>query len=312
MKKVELHLHLDGSLDIDYAKEIVGRDVYSDMVSVYDNSLKEYLEKFTLPGMLLQDYKHIVEFSRRLAQKLKDEDVIYAEVRFCPYFHDQKISVDGVITGIRDGFSLVSGIKINLIFCMMRHFDFELNYKIIKLTKKYLGNGVCAIDLAGDEANYSTRSFKVLFDIIREENIPFTIHAGEADSYKSVRDAIDFGATRIGHGIRSIDDANTVKKIIENNVCLEVCIDSNLDTKAISNINEHPIRKLVDLGVLVTINTDNRTVSNTDLEHEYNLLRKYFNFTDKDILNFNLNAIEAAFISDDEKKELKDKLLNEK
>lgn len=310
MKKIELHLHLDGSLDLDYAKELMGRDVYAEMVSEHSTNLKEYLQKFSLPGELLQDYKNIVEFSYRLAKTLEKEEVIYAEVRFCPLFHDKKISVDRVITGIREGFSKVPSVKINLIFCMMRHFDFETNYRIIKLTKKYLGNGVCAIDLAGDEAGYSTRSFKVLFDIIRENDIPFTIHAGEAASYESVKEAVGFGAKRIGHGIRSIEDKETVNLLINKNVFLEICPKSNVDTRAVETIDKHPIKKLVELGVRVTINTDNRTVSNTSLDGEYQLLKDNFGFTDDDILQFNLNAINAAFLSREEKLELKNRLLD--
>lgn len=311
MKKVELHLHLDGSLDIDYAKELAGRDVYNDMVSSNDGSLAQYLEKFYLPDELMTEYNNIVEFSYRLAKQLEKEEVIYAEIRFCPFSHDKKISVDRVVTGIREGLSRVPSVKTNLIFCMRRNFSFEENLKVINLTKKYLGNGVCGIDLVGDEASYKTSDFKALFDIINKENIPCTIHAGEVDSYKSVLSAISFGAKRIGHGIRSIEDEETLKLLVDKNIFLEVCLDSNLDTKAVNSIGEHPIKRLVDAGVKVTINTDNRTVSETSLEHEYDLLRNNFGFTDKDILQFNLNAIEAAFISDEEKELLINRLLEQ-
>ena len=310
MKKIELHLHLDGSLDIELASEIVGRDIYNEMVSKNDGSLTDYLKKFYLPGKLLQDYDNIVEFCYRLAKKLVEEEVIYAEVRFCPFLHDKKISVDRVITAIREGFSKVEEIKINLIFCMMRNFSYEENLRIIRLTKKYLGNGVCAIDLAGDEINYKTSSFKKLFNIINEENIPFTIHAGEADGIESIKSAIDFGAKRIGHGIRSIDDENIIKELVDKNIYLEVCPDSNVDTKVVESIDKHPIKKIVDAGVLVTINTDNRTVSETSLENEYKLLSDNFNFNEEDFLKFNLNAINAAFISDEEKIELRNRLLS--
>lgn len=311
MKKVELHLHFDGSLDIDFASKLVGYDASKEMVSENDSSLVDYLKKFSLPGKLLQDYSTIREFAYILASKLKDDDVIYAEVRFCPFFHDKVISVDRVITAIREGFSRVSDIKINLIFCMMRNFSFEENLKVIKLAKKYLGNGVCAVDLAGDEANFKTENFKELFDIINMESIPYTIHAGEADSFESVDAAIRFGAKRIGHGISSVESDDTIKRLIDNGVTLEVCPKSNVDTKAVDCIQNHPIKRLVDKGVLVTINTDNRTVSNTTLEKEYKLLRDNFNFTDEDFIKFNINAINAAFISDEEKELLKNKLLSQ-
>lgn len=310
MKKVELHLHLDGSLDINYAQELTGRDVYNEMVSSHDGNLAQYLEKFYLPDELLSDYDTIVEFSYRLAKQLEKEDVIYAEIRFCPTSHNKNISVDSVITGIRVGLAKVPSVKTNLIFCMRRNYSFEQNMEIVKLTKKYLGNGCCAIDLVGDEASFNTEDFKELFDVINKENIPFTIHAGEVSSYESVLAAINFGAKRIGHGIKSIDDKDTIYKLIKNNIYLEICPDSNLDTHAVESIDKHPIRELVDLGVAVTINTDNRTVSNTSLEHEYDLLRDNLGFTDEDILNFNLNAIEAAFISKKEKEELKNRLLD--
>ena len=114
MKKVELHLHLDGSLDINYASKLVGRDITSEMVSRDDTSLTDYLKKFDLPGELFQDYDDIVNFSYLLAKSLEREEVIYAEVRFCPLFHNKKISVDRVITAIKVGFSKVLSVKINL------------------------------------------------------------------------------------------------------------------------------------------------------------------------------------------------------
>ena len=220
MKKVELHLHLDGSLDIEYARNLVGRDVYNEMVSSHDGNLAQYLEKFYLPDELMTDYDTIVEFTYRLAKQLEKEDVIYAEIRFCPTSHNKYISVDSVITAVRVGLAKVPSVKTNLIFCMRRNYSFEENLEIIKLTKKYLGNGCCAIDLVGDEASYKTENFKDLFDIINSENIPFTIHAGEASSSESVMAAIKFGAKRIGHGIRSIDDKKTVEELIKNNIYL--------------------------------------------------------------------------------------------
>lgn len=310
MKKIELHLHLDGSCDIDYASQLLGKDVRDKLVVDNANSLSEYLEKFELPISLLQDLDNIENFSYLLAKALEKDEVIYAEVRFCPLFHTKKHTVDDVVDSIIKGFKRVPTVKINLIFCMMRHFSFDENMQIINLTKKFLGSGVVGIDLAGDEANYKTETFRNLFDVIRRENIPFTIHAGEADSYKSVLSAIEFGANRIGHGIRSIESYDVINKLISNNITLEVCPTSNIDTKAVNSIINHPIKALVDMGVLVTINTDNRTVSNTNLCKEYELLRENFGFTDEDFLKFNLNAIECAFISEEEKQELRNKLLS--
>lgn len=310
MKKIELHLHFDGSINVEYTNKLLGYDATDELIDTTSKDLGEYLKKFELPIKLLQDLDNIEEYAYLLGKELEKDEVIYAEVRFCPLFHVEKYSIDEVVDAIRNGFKRVSTVKVNLIFCMMRHFSVQDNYKIIMLTKKFLGNGVVGIDLAGDEARYATENFKELFDIIRKEGIPFTIHAGEARSYESVNNAIDFGAKRIGHGISSIQSDEVVNKLIRMGVTLEVCPSSNIDTDVIKSIVSHPIKQLVDNGVLVTINTDNRTVSNTSLNKEYELLRKTFGFSDEDFLRFNLNAINCAFISEDEKRILRNELLS--
>ncbi len=308
MKKVELHLHLDGSLNVAYASKLCGYDCRYDLVSRDAPDLKSYLEKFDLPGELLEDYDAIVGFSYLLGKKLEEDNVIYAEIRFCPFFHDKKISVDRVITGIRVGLSRVHSVKTNLIFCMMRHFSFEENMKIVRLAQKYYGNGCVALDLAGDEANFKTKGFERLFDEVRKTGIPFTIHAGEADGAESVKDALSFGAKRIGHGIRCLEDDDVLRKVIENKICLEVCPNSNLDTKVVESYEAHPIKILDDVGCMITVSTDNRTVSEITLESEYNALMETFGYTNADMFRFNMNAIEAAFLSEEEKQELRDML----
>lgn len=310
MKKIELHLHFDGSINVEYTNKLLGYDATDELIDTTSRDLGEYLKKFELPIKLLQDLNNIEEYAYLLGKELERDEVIYAEVRFCPLFHVEKYSIDEVVEAIRRGFKRVSTVKVNLIFCMMRHFSVQDNYKIIMLTKRFLGNGVVGIDLAGDEARYATENFKELFDIIRKEGIPFTIHAGEARSYESVNNAIDFGAKRIGHGISSIQSDEVVNKLIRMGVTLEICPSSNIDTDVIKSIESHPIKQLVDNGVLVTINTDNRTVSNTSLNKEYELLRKTFGFNDEDFLKFNLNAINCAFISEDEKRLLREEILS--
>ena len=278
MKKVELHLHFDGSLSIPYASKLMGRDVTSELVSVHAKSLAEYLDKFTLPVRLLQSREDIETFASLIEAALA-------------------------------GFRRVPEVKINLILCMMRNFSIEENKEVIRLAKKYRNQHVVAIDLAGDEASYPTSAFEPLFELAKKESIPYTIHAGEADGAESVHSAIKFGTKRIGHGVRSIESDDVVQELIQNEVTLEVCPKSNLDTGIYESLDEHPVRKLVDAGVLVTINTDNRTVSNTSLEYEYDLLRNTFGFTDVDFVKFNINAINASFLPDEEKEELKKQLL---
>lgn len=308
MPKVELHLHLDGSLDISLAHSLsnINYDTLKNNMTVSNNcnSLKEYLNCFKLPLELMQTKSSLQLSLKELANTLHNENVIYAEVRFAPLLHIKDgLNIEEVVLSLTSILDKLP-VKINLILCCMRSASLELNMKTIDIAYKYLNNGVCAIDLAGDEANYNTIKYKELFDYASKLHIPFTIHAGEASDYKSIDSAISFGARRIGHGINAIKNQNTINSLVANTICLEVCIKSNLDTKAVDNIKNHPIKKLMDTGIKVTLNTDNRTVSNTSLYNEYKLFNDNFDNSIDTLIEINRNAINYAFISDEEKRQL--------
>lgn len=310
LPKVELHLHLDGSVRESTASEILGVDVSNKMKVNNCKSLSDYLSKFEIPLIVMQSKENLERISYELAVDLKKDNVIYAEIRFCPILHTKNgLSLEEVVDSVLKGLKKV-GIKTNLILCMMRNFEEDENKKIIYLAKKYLNKGVVGIDLAGDESKYKTQNYEHLFDLVKQNNIPFTIHAGEADDYNSVLSAIKFGAKRIGHGVKSVDSIETIQKIINKNVTLEVCPTSNIDTCIVNVYKNHPIKKLYDLGVKITVNTDNNTVSNIDLTSEYEKLLLTFNFTEKDFLNFNMNAIDSAFLTNEEKEKLKKIVIN--
>ncbi len=296
--KVELHVHLDGSVRYETLKEFKNI-AKEDVMRNNCKNLEEYLTKFNLPIEIMQSKEMLTRVAKELVEDFRKDNVIYAEVRFAPILHTKNLSleevVDSVLEGLRD-----KDLKVNLILCMMRNSSFIENKKIIDLTFKYLNKGVVGIDLAGDEKKYKTHNFKDLFKIINDLKIPFTIHAGEADGIDSILSAIDFNAKRIGHGVRCIEDDKVINLIKEKNITLEVCPTSNVDTNICEYIN-HPIKKLYDKGVLVTINTDNRTVSNITLTREYEKLNKYFNFEIEDFKKMNINAINASFLSNEEK-----------
>ena len=298
MKKVELHLHLDGSIRPSTISEILNINLEEakklSTIETKCASLKEYLTKFDIPLKIMQTKENLERVAFELAQDLQKDDVIYAEIRFAPNKHLKSgLTLDEVVT-----------IKTNLILCMMRGDSYEQNLKVIKLAKKYLNHGVVAIDLAGSEASYPVNLYQELFEIAQKENIPFTIHAGEADGPLSVINAINLGAKRIGHGVRAIESEKALKLIKEKNITLEVCPKSNLDTNMYEKLSNHPIKKLYDMGLLVTINTDNRTVSNTNLTKSYQDLQEVFSFTKQDFLKMNENALQSAFLNQDEIEEL--------
>ena len=171
------------------------------------------------------------------------------------------------------------------------------------------------MDLAGAESLYPTKNFDDLFKKANEFSIPFTIHAGEADGPDSISSAIGFGAKRIGHGVRAIEDPNVLNIIKNNNILLEICPTSNIQTNLVDNIKRHPIRLLYDYGINITVNTDNMTVSNTNLSKEYELLKNNLDFKIDDFINMNINAIKGSFLCKEEKVKLLDyykSLINEK
>ena len=309
LPKVELHIHLDGSIRPSTAAYLLNKsidDVSNNMIaSDKCEDLNEYLTKFDYPEKILQTKENLERVAYELALDLKKDNVIYAEIRFAPLKHIKEgLTLDSVVDSVLDGLSKVN-IKTNLILCMMRNDTYSDNLKVIELASKYLNKGVCGIDLAGAEALYKTSSFKELFVMAKKYNIPFTIHSGEADGYDSILATINFGATRIGHGIRAIEYDDLINLIIDNNILLEVCPTSNVQTNAVDKYTDHPIKKLIDKGVNVSINTDNRTVSNISLNLEYKKLQESFGFTKELFIKTNLNAIEHAFVSLDEKAKLK-------
>lgn len=299
LRKVELHLHLDGSLRRNTVSEILGYD--TDLrASDKCLDLNEYLTKFDIPISIMQTKEILTRVSRELALDLISDNVIYAEIRFAPIFHIKKgLTLEEVVEAVLDGLK-ETNLKTTLILCMMRGMSFEDNKKIIDLASQYN----LPIDLAGAEGIYKTEEYRNLFELAKEKNIPFTIHSGEADGVDSIKSAIDFGAKRLGHGVRILESDELVKEAITKSITLEVCPTSNVQTNVVENYENHKIKQLIDKGLKVTINTDNRTVSNITLNEEYEKLVKYFDFTEDNFLELNKNAINAAFLSKEEKEDL--------
>jgi len=306
--KVELHVHLDGSVNIELASKLLNKninEVKKEMIAYNTQNLNEYLQKFELPLSIMQTKENLTKISEALALQLLSDNVIYAEIRFAPSFHTKEgLSYDEIITSVLEGLNKVKKVKTNLILCLMRGSSEEDNSKTLDIAHKYLNNGVVGIDLAGAEGLYKNEEYSKLFEIAKEKNIPFTIHAGEASDYKSVASATNFGATRIGHGINAIQDEKLLQKIKDEKIILEICPTSNIQTKAVLVYNEHPIKKLYEKGIMVTVNTDNRTVSNISLNKEYEILNKVFNFNKDDFKIMNKNAIYGAFLNNEEKEKL--------
>lgn len=309
IKKVELNCHLDGSLDIELAakwSKLSKEEITNKLTRTTGiKDLSNYLEKFEIPLNYLQVKTHLKDAAFELANQMKSENVVYAEVKIAPLLHTKKgLTLEEIVDSTLLGLKL-SELKSNLILVMKREASLEDNKKVIKLAKKYLNKGVVAVDLAGDEGLFPTSTFKELFDFANEKGVPFVVTAGESGTFKDIDDAIKFGAKRITHGVRAIKSFNTMETLKKKNIPLEISLSSNLDMHLYNKYTDHPVSRLIDSGVSITINSDNRTLSRTDLSHEYYLLDKYFGFTKDDFKRFNLIALEHSFLKDKEKEELR-------
>ncbi len=299
LPKVELHLHLDGSVRLTTLKELTNlsdEEIYRKCVSSDSKNLKDYLTKFTIPLELMQTKDNITRITKELIEDLKKDNVIYAEIRFAPYLHTRGgLSYYEVIESVLKATQNNKTPKINFILCMLKNLDENENRKVIDYARIFLNHGIGGVDLAGDESMASLESYKELFKYAKSRKVPFTIHQGEVSS-KGLDIAISLAPKRIGHGIKIIDDCELLEKMKKSKITLEICPTSNINTKAFSTVKDLPIKKLFDLGIPITINTDNRTVSNTNLNKEYELLAKEFHFTKEDFIKMNKNAIKASFL----------------
>lgn len=316
---IDLHLHLDGSISSESARvlaKIQNIDIPSDptaLLSLPKNAtnLNDYLKCFDFPLSLLQNEDAITQSIINLTNELKQIGLTYAEIRFAPQLHNRLgLTQKQVVIAARKGIK-ESELDSNLILCTMRGENNEKeNKETIKLCAEFLGDGIVAADLAGAEGIYPTKNFKSLFQYACSLGIPFTIHAGEADDANSVICALDMGARRIGHGVRSATDDNLLKRIKKDNIPLELCPTSNLQTGAVNDLKNYPINKFIDHDIIVTINSDNMSVSSTNVKKELEIISDVFGLDEIDIQKLLINSANAAFVSDDKKEKMINKIKN--
>ena len=313
---IDLHVHLDGSVSVESARKLAKMqditipkgEALIELLSVSKDckDLNEYLEKFAFPGSLLQTKEAISVAVYNLMEELKEEGLIYAEIRFAPQKHKERgLTQEEVIRAAIDGLNC-SDFKAGLILCCMRgEGNRKENLETVSLASRYLGQGVVAVDLAGAEALYPTEDFEEIFAFAKALGVPYTIHAGEAAGADSVRRAVEFGAVRIGHGVRSTEDLSLMKFLAKEGIVLECCPTSNLQTCVYGSIEEYPVRTFLDAGVRFTINTDNTTVSATSLHNEWDMIISTFDLKDNEIKGILLNSVDAAFADGKTKEELR-------
>lgn len=309
---IDLHLHLDGSLRPETVRELLvdegielSLEEVKGMLTVSKDcrDLNDYLRTFEYPVKVLQKETNIERVVAELGMDLHAEGLTYAEVRFAPLLSTEAgLTIDEVveaaIRGAKTAMDECRGFRMGLVLCCMRGDNHEANMDTVRAAGKYLGDVVCALDLAGAEALYDTELFEDEFRLARELGVPFTIHAGEAAGPESIWKALEMGAKRIGHGIRCIEDDALVEYLARHEIPLEICPTSNMQTRVFGDMDEYPLKELFLMGVHTTLNTDNRTVSDTDLKSEREFAKKYCRMTDEELDAMEEYSRQARFLKD--------------
>jgi adenosine deaminase len=325
--KALLHDHLDGGLRPATVIELARAGGYANLPShdpgelarwfveaASSGSLERYLETFAHTVGVMQTRGALVRVAAECAEDLAADGVVYAEVRFAPELHvERRLELDEIVEAVLEGFRLGSdgrGIRVGVLLTALRHAARSL--EIAELAIRYRDAGVVGFDIAGAEAGYPPTRHLDAFQYMQRENGHFTIHAGEGFGLPSIWEALQWcGADRLGHGVRIVDDIAVVDGepvlgrlaayVRDNRVPLEMCPSSNVQTGAVTSIAAHPIGLLRQLYFRVTVNTDNRLMSGTSMNLEFERLVDAFGYGLDDLQWFTVNALKSSFIPFDER-----------
>jgi len=317
LPKAELHVHLDGSLRpetmLELAAEVGARLPASDPEALREymhvrdaRNLVDYLARFEITLSVMQTAPSLERIAYELAEDLARENVRYAEVRYSPILNTRQglpltEAVDAPLRGLRAAEERF-GIRTALIICGIRNMDPATSRDLADLTVAFKGRGVVAFDLAGAEYNYPAKKHKDAFFTVRNKNMAATIHAGEAYGAESIHQALHYcGAHRIGHGTRLFEDPDLMQYVKDFRVPIEICLTSNVQTRAVSSFEEHPVRRYFDEGIVLSLNTDNRLMSGTTVTDEYWRAHHHLGFTWDELVEVSLMSFESAFLHHEEK-----------
>ena len=327
LPKAELHVHLDGSLRpetmLDLAREqgksmpAQDPDALREYMHVRDaRNLVDYLERFEITLSVMQTAGALERIAYELAEDLAKENVRYAEIRYSPILNAREglpltETVDAPLRGLRRA-EAEFGIRTALIICGIRNMDPETSRDLADLTVAYKHRGVVAFDLAGAEYNYPAKKHKDAFFNVINRNMAATIHAGEAYGPESIHQALHYcKAHRIGHGTRLFEDEDLMRYVDDFRIPIEICLTSNVQTRAVPSFEEHPLRMYYDRGLVLSLNTDNRLMSATTVTEEYWRAHRYLGFTWDELVELSLMGFDSAFMHRAEKLEMMRKVREE-
>jgi adenosine deaminase len=328
LPKVLLHEHLDGVLRPETVIELAEDADYRELPTenprelaawfhqgANQGSLQKYLQGFAHTIAVMQTEEALERVVYEQAEDLSKDGVVYFETRFAPIFHTRKgLSHQQVVSAVLRGMERGKkdfGISSGLIICAMRNMDVSL--EMAELAVDFRERGVVGFDLAGEEGGYPPKKHVDAFHYIQRQNFNITIHAGEGFGKESIWQAIQYcGAHRIGHGTRLIEDIAVVdgkavklgdlaQYVLDKRIPLEICLLSNVHTGAAPSVAEHPFKIFYQEKFRVTLNTDNRLMSNTTMTKEFEAAEETFGLTLYDFETITINAMKSAFLPYDQR-----------
>jgi adenosine deaminase len=317
LPKIELHLHLDCSLSYGVVSKIdpgISRIEFETEFIAPDKclNLADYLTRPLRSIELMQTKEELRMVTHDLFEQLKSDNVIYAEIRFAPLQHLNKGLASGevvqIVNDAADEAMKSTGVQAGIILCTLRHFREEQSMETVKLVEEFYDRHICGFDIAANEVLSINNHIKA-FDYARKKGLNITAHGGEARGADSVTEILDhLNPTRIGHGVRSLEDPEVAERIKLEKIHLEVCPTSNVQTNVFDTISNHNIDTIYNSGISVSINTDSRTVTRVTLSSEYELLHKEFDWTIEHFKRCNLEAVKHVFTDAETKKKLRKKV----
>jgi adenosine deaminase len=313
LPKTDLHCHLDGCVRPRTLLELAeaqGVKLPTHNLKQLEHrlkagkrtrSLEEYLKIFDLTLAVMQEKEALYRVAYELAEDAAAENVLHLEVRYSPILHARRRLplediVDTVIAGLRDAgkrFGMTTGV----IICGIRSMDPKFSLALAELAVAYKHRGVLAFDLAGQEKDYPAKAHRAAFELILKNNINSTVHAGEAFGPASIGQALHYcGAHRIGHGTLLLEDRDLLQYVNDHRIPLEMCITSNLQTGAVKNAKDHPFGIYCRQGLRVTVNTDNRLMSDTSVTRELLLAARTFRLSPYELKRVVINGFKSSFL----------------
>lgn len=321
LPKTDLHCHLDGSLRLQTILELAEQqgvklpandeDGLAKAVHRGENcdDLEDYLTAFGVTLSVMQTEEALYRCAYELAEDAASENVKYMEVRYAPMLHTRLgLPLPRILEAVLEGMADAQrdyGIRTGIIVCGIRNMSPAVSFQMAELAIAFKHAGVVGFDLAGAEVDHPAKAHVEAFYLIRNNNVNCTLHAGEAYGPESIHQAIHYcGAHRIGHGCRLGEDGDLLNFVNDHRIALEICPSSNVQTGAVSELSAHPVRFFYDYGLRVTVNTDNRLITDTSVTKELWLLHEHLGFSLDELKQIVVFGFKSAFLPVREKQQL--------